>query len=274
MSALKFVLKHSPPSAVDLSGLRPSLLASKSRKEIAKLTLTGWNEVHRVGDLFSIRGDDAQRIVIDGANERLMRIGADLDGGELTVVGTAGDYLGESMRGGTIVGRGDAGAFVGAGMRGGRIDVTGNAGAFVGSGRAGSLQGMAGGAIVVRGNAGDRAGDRMRRGLLLVEGNAGDYCVSRMLAGTAVVLGRVGVDAGYLMRRGTLVLGRSPHELLPTFNHNGWHDLLAIRLLLDSLAVYGKRFQSFARSRPSLSRWLGDLGCDGKGEILIAPGRP
>lgn len=274
MSALKFVLRRSPPSAVDASGLRPALLAGKSRKEIAQLLLTGWNEVHRVGDLFSIRGDDAQRVVIDGADERLLRIGADMEGGELTVAGTAGDYLGESIRGGTIVVRGDVGAFVGAGMRGGRIDVSGNAGAFAGSGRAGTLQGMAGGAIVVRGNAGDRAGDRMRRGLLLIEGNAGDYCASRMLAGTAVVLGRVGIDAGYLMRRGTLILGRSPAELLPTFNPNGWHDLLAIRLLLESLTVYGKRFQSFARSRPSLSRWLGDLGCDGKGEILIAPGRP
>jgi formylmethanofuran dehydrogenase subunit C len=274
VSALKFVLRHTPPSAVDVSGLRPAMLAGKSRKEIAKLPLTGWNEVHRVGDLFSIRGDDAQRVVVDGADERLLRIGADMEGGELTVVGTAGDYLGESMRNGTIITRGDAGAFVGAGMRGGRIDVSGNAGAFAGSGRAGTLQGMAGGAIVVRGNAGDRAGDRMRRGLLLIEGNAGDYCVSRMLAGTAVVLGRVGIDAGYLMRRGTLILGRSPAALLPTFNHNGWHDLLAIRLLLESLTVYGRRFQSFARSRPTLSRWLGDLGCDGKGEILIAPGRP
>lgn len=271
---LKFVLKQTPPSAVDVSGLRPSALAGKSRKEIAQLPLTGWNEVHRVGDLFAIRGDGAQRIVIDGADERLLRIGAGLDGGELTVVGAAGDYLGESMRGGSITVRGDTGALVGAGMRGGRIEVSGNVGAFAGSGRAGALQGMAGGVIVVRGNAGDRAADRMRRGLLLIEGNAGDYCASRMLAGTTVVLGRVGIDAGYLMRRGTLVLGRSPHELLPTFNHNGWHDLLAIRLLLESLAVYGKRFQSFARSRPSLSRWLGDLGCDGKGEILIAPGRP
>ncbi|MBX9629521.1 MAG: formylmethanofuran dehydrogenase subunit C [Burkholderiales bacterium] len=273
MSALKFVLRHTPPSAVDVSGLRPALLAGKSRKEITKLPLTGWNEIHRVGDLFSIRGDDAQRVVVDGADERLLRIGAGMEGGELTVVGTAGDYLGESMRSGTIVVRGDVGTFVGAGMRGGRIDVSGNAGAFAGSGRAGTLQGMAGGAIVVRGNAGDRAGDRMRRGLLLIEGNAGDYCASRMLAGTAVVLGRVGIDAGYLMRRGTLILGRSPAELLPTFNHNGWHDLLAIRLLLESLTVHGKRFQSFARSRPSLSRWLGDLGCDGKGEILIALGR-
>jgi formylmethanofuran dehydrogenase subunit C len=259
---------------VDVSSLRPSTLAGQSRKQIAKLPLAGWNEIHRVGDLFSIRGDDAQRVVIDGADVRLLRIGADLDGGELTVVGLAGDYLGESMRGGTIVVRGDAGAFLGAGMRGGRIDVSGNAGAFAGSGRAGALQGMAGGAIVVRGNAGDRAGDRMRRGLLLIEGNAGDYCASRMLAGTSVVLGRVGIDAGYLMRRGTLILGRSPAELLPTFNHNGWHDLLAIRLLLESLGAYGKRFRSFARSKPSLSRWLGDLGCDGQGEILIAPGRP
>ncbi len=269
MSALRFTLRHSPPSAIDVSGLRPSALAGRTRKEIAAIALQGWNEAWQVGDLFAIRGDDASRIVIDGADDRLIRAGAGLEGGELTIVGVAGDYTGEAMRGGSITVRGDAGDYVGAGMRAGRIEVTGDAGAFAGSGRAGELRGMSGGAIVVRGRVGDRAGDRMRRGLLLVEGAAGDYCAARMLAGTLVVLGRVGIMPGYLMRRGTLLFDEPRTQLPPTFNRNGRHDLLAIRLLLESLSGHGRAFRQFARAGP-FGRWLGDLGCDGKGEVLIA----
>lgn len=269
MSALTLKCKVEPSSAVDVSSLKPSALAGKSRREIARLPLPGWNQTFEVGELFSLRGDDLNRVVIDGANGRFIRAGAGLDGGELTIAGEAGDYVGEAMRGGSITVRGNAGAFLGAGMAAGQIEVSGNTGGFAGSGRAGELHGMRGGTIVIRGNAGDRAGDRMRRGSLLIEGDAGDYCASRMLAGTIVVLGHVGTLPGYLMRRGTLLLDRPGSALPPTFNLGGRQDLLAIRLLLESFSVHGRRFREFGRSGP-FSRWLGDLGCDGKGEILIA----
>jgi formylmethanofuran dehydrogenase subunit C len=131
------------------------------------------------------------------------------------------------------------------------------------------MKGMTGGCIVVRGAAGDRAGDRMRRGLLLIEGSVGSYCAARMLAGTLVALGRVGSHAGYLMRRGTLLLADPGVDLPPTFNHNGTHELLAIRLLLASLAGHGAAFRRFGK-RANFDRWLGDLACEGKGEILVA----
>jgi formylmethanofuran dehydrogenase subunit C len=92
-----------------------------------------------------------------------------------------------------------------------------------------------------------------------------------MLAGTILALGRVGSHPGYLMRRGTLLLAEREAELLPTFNDNGTHELLAIRLLLESLAPYGPAFRRFARQR-RFARWLGDLGAEGKGEILVARG--
>lgn len=269
MSALTFKCKARPPSAVDVSSLKPSALAGKTRTEIARLALPGWNQTFEVGELFSLRGDDASRVIIDGAEGRFIRAGAELDGGELTIEGEAGDYVGEGMRSGSITVHGNAGAFVGAGMAAGRIEVSGSTGAFAGSGRAGELHGMRGGAIVIRGNAGDRAGDRMRRGVLLVEGDAGDYCASRMLAGTMVVLGHLGILPGYLMRRGTLLLDQPGSVLPPTFNPGGRHDLLAIRLLLESFSSYGRRFKTFARCGP-FSRWLGDLGCDGKGEIFVS----
>ncbi len=108
----------------------------------------------------------------------------------------------------------------------------------------------------------------MRRGLMLIEGGAGDYCASRMLAGTMLVLKKVGLHPGYQMRRGTLFLGYGA-PLLPTFNANGVHDLLAVRLLLSNIAEYGSAFRRYAK-HTHFARWLGDLGCEGKGEILIA----
>jgi len=266
---LTFQLTAKPPCRVDASPLLPTALAGKSRNELARLRLLGWNESYPAGELFAISGEDSTQVVLEGLEGSLVRVGAGLNGGELTVVGHAGDYAGESMRRGALVVRGSAGEYVGAGMRGGTLTVSGDVGAFAGSGRAGEVHGMAGGRIVVRGSAGDRAGDRMRRGLLLVEGNVGRYCAARMVAGTAVVLGSVGTHPGYLMRRGTLLLADRAVELLPTFNDNGRHRLLAIRLLLASLAQYGPGFRRFAR-RVEFARWLGDLGSEGMGEVLIA----
>ena len=110
----------------------------------------------------------------------------------------------------------------------------------------------------------------MRRGLLLVEGGVGDYCASRMLAGTLVALGTAGAHPGYLMRRGTVVLADRNAQLAPTFNHSGDYELLALQLLLRSLARYGDAFKSLARGTSRFSRWLGDLGAAGKGEIFVA----
>jgi formylmethanofuran dehydrogenase subunit C len=261
-------VRAQPPCRVDAAPLIPALLAGRSREEILRVPLVGWNESFAVGDLFRLAGEDAAHLVLEGVDGAFVRIGAGLERGTLTVVGDAGDYAGESMRGGTLSVNGNAGNFLGAGMRGGALNVSGSAGAFAGAARVGETRGMTGGSLVIRGSAGDRAGDRMRRGLLLIEGNAGHYCASRMLAGTMAVLGRVGPHPGYLMRRGTLLLQAPDAALPPTFNHNGRHDLLAIRLLLEELAAYGAAFRRFAKRAP-FERWLGDLACEGKGEILV-----
>ena len=196
MTPLTLRLKVRPPCRIDAAPLSPRGLAGKSRAEIERIALGGWNETFAVGALFAVRGEDAGRVVLQGLEGSFLRVGAGLDGGELTVVGQSGDYAGESMTGGAITVHGDAGDYLGVGMKGGSITCTGNAGAFTGSGRAGELRGMTGGAIVIRGSAGDRTGDRMRRGLLLVEGRVGDYCAARMLAGTLVALGAARVKPG------------------------------------------------------------------------------
>ena len=264
---MKLRLRTKPPCQIDASALVPDQLAGKSVDEIARIELQGWNQTFAVGELFRASGEDAQRLVLEGLDGSLIRVGTGMQSGELTVVGNAGDYAGESMRGGTLHIRGNAGDYLGAGMRGGNIAVSGNTGAFAASARAGHTKGMAGGTIVVRGAAGDRAGDRMRRGLLLIEGDAGGYCASRMLAGTIAVLGHIGTHPGYLMRRGTLFLNDPLSEPLPTFNLNAQSELLAIRLLLASLARHRPAFRPLARAR--FTRWLGDLGAEGKGEMFV-----
>jgi formylmethanofuran dehydrogenase subunit C len=265
---LTFKLKIKPPCLVDVAALRPQMLAGKTREAILRVGLSGWNQSFAVGDLFSLSGEDAGHTVLEGLDGSLIRAGAELEAGELTLAGHAGDYAGEAMRGGTLVVRGQAGDFLGSGMRGGTITVSGTAGAFAGSGRAGAMKGMSGGCIIVRGNAGERAGDRMRRGLLLIEGAVGSYCASRMVAGTIVALGGIGASPGYLMRRGTLILADARAQPPPTFNDNGRHELLAIRLLLESLAGYGPAFRRFTKQR-QFRRWVGDLAASGRGEILM-----
>jgi formylmethanofuran dehydrogenase subunit C len=267
MSSLELRLRTKPPCLIDASPLVPDALAGKSRDEIDRISLQGWNQSFALAELFRVSGEDAQRLVLEGLDGSLLRVGAGMQSGEMTVVGHAGDYTGESMRGGTLNVRGSAGDYLGAGMRAGTITLSGNAGAFVGSARAGHTKGMAGGTIIVRGNVGDRAGDRMRRGLLMIEGSAGSHCASRMLAGTIALLGRCGTHPGYLMRRGTLFLNDALSEPLPTFNLNGQPELLAIRLLLTSLAQRHRAFRQLARQR--FTRWLGDLGAEGKGEMFI-----
>jgi formylmethanofuran dehydrogenase subunit C len=70
------------------------------------------------------------------------------------------------------------------------------------------------------------------------------------------------------MRRGTLILGCQPESLPASFNDNGRHRLNFLTLLLHSLKDF-PAFASLIREAHPVQRWLGDLSCDGKGEILI-----
>lgn len=270
MKPLTLTLKQRPPCSLDASPLTPAAFVGKSLDDIRRMSLIGWNATFSVGDLFALKGDDHQHIVFEDLDGSLFRIGANLTEGRIDAHGDCNDYLGESMRGGTLVAHGKAGTHVGSGMRKGTLEIKGDAGAFAGSGRAGEMQGMSGGMIVVRGKAGDRLGDRMRRGTIIVEGGVGNYCASRMLAGTIIALGPVAAHPGYLMRRGTLVFDDTDAPILPTFNDNGVQDLLAIRLLLLSLSKHSRAVDRIASRVRTMRRWLGDLGADGKGEILIA----
>lgn len=100
MSELRLKLREAPRFRVDLSALTPDRLAGLSAEQIGSIELPTGNLRLRTGELFSVEGDDASDIVIEGACDRLDRIGAAMKSGRIRVLGDAGDYLGAGMRGG------------------------------------------------------------------------------------------------------------------------------------------------------------------------------
>jgi formylmethanofuran dehydrogenase subunit C len=268
MSPLTFMLKGPPRQRVDCSALTPTRLEGRSPRDIAAIELPYGNRKPRVDELFDLHGEDTSNLAFRNACDKLDRIGEGMFDGSIEVEGDAGAYLGLGLRGGRITVRGNCGAFAAAEMKRGLLHVCGNAGDFLGAALPGNRQGMRGGTVIVRGNAADRCGDRLRRGSILIEGNAGDYCASRMIAGTLAVLGTLGAYPGFAMRRGTLLLASPPTSLPATFGDCGTHDLRFLPLLIRSWRSLDSRF---ARLAPSarVRRYMGDLACDGKGEVLV-----
>jgi formylmethanofuran dehydrogenase subunit C len=265
---LTFIARAAPGQRLDLSPLTPQALAGKSAAEIAAIELQTTRERVTAGDMFRIRMGDVERIVIEGGAERFDRVGAAMSSGSILIDGEVGVEAGRRMSGGTLTIRGDAGPFAASGMKGGTLDIAGDAGERLAGPLSGETMGMSGGIVHVRGNAAARAGDRLRRGVVLIEGRAGPYAGSRMIAGTLAIGGEAGELPGYLMNRGTILLGKGATLLSPTFGDCGEFELLAARLLANSVAETSARIARLFR-RP-LRRLAGDLAALGKGEILLA----
>jgi formylmethanofuran dehydrogenase subunit C len=126
---------------------------------------------------------------------------------------------------------------------------------------------MAGGVIRVSGHVGDRAGERMRRGIVSIGGDAGDFLGAGIIAGTIAVAGRAGEMCALGMRRGTVLLARQPASLPATFNPSGLQSpgfLPLLRPLLES-GLLG----ALTGAREPVQRFVGDLGEDGLGEVLV-----
>jgi formylmethanofuran dehydrogenase subunit C len=256
-----------PEQRLDLSPLVPHLLAGKTAAEIAAIAIQTTRVRVTVGDAFRLQMGEAQRIRIENACDRLDRIGAGQNGGEIEVVGDAGIEAGRLMTGGRLTIRGNAGHWAASGMKNGAIEITGSAGDRLGGPLAGEVSGMRGGVVIIRGDAGARAGDKLRRGTIIVEGNAGDYAGSRMIAGTLIVRGAAGTLPGYLMNRGTIVLGEDAASFSPTFADCGVHTLVAMRLMADFIKPHSKGAAALL-ARP-LRRLAGDMAVSGHGELFL-----
>jgi formylmethanofuran dehydrogenase subunit C len=261
-------LRFTRPTAlpVDARALVPAGLAGKGDAELAAVRLLAGNRQVPLGELADVAAGDADHLIVEGAFASLDRLGHGMAGGSLQIYGDVGAYLGQGMSGGRIELFGSAGVYAAANMRGGTIHVTANVGDFLGAALPGDSAGMEDGTVLVGGDAGDRVGDRMRRGLVAVRGRLGDFAACRMIGGTIVALQGCGADPGFAMRRGALVLGRAPANLLATFADNGAHELPWLRLLARELAQQEPAFEL-----PSLRvhRWTGCASVAGKGEVLV-----
>lgn len=266
---LTMTLKSPAPAPVDMSPLTPDALAGMRRADIESLSLCAGTKTLRVAELFDVEGDGTANIVIRRSSPRLVRVGAGMTRGRITVEGEVGMYAGAEMRGGSMMVSGDAGALAGCAMHGGLLHIRGSVGDFAAAALPGARRGMDGGTMIIEGDAGDRVADRMRRGLMLIGGDAGDYCGARMLAGTIVVRGTVGAGAGAGMQRGTLLLAKMP-PLLGTFSDCGTHALPFLPVLRKYLLDAGPPLARFAIGE-RVRRFVGDRAYAGLGEILVSP---
>jgi formylmethanofuran dehydrogenase subunit C len=266
MSALTFTLKKDLTQRLDVAPLCPDTLTEKSANEIAATLLWYGKQQIRVDGAFDITGDDANNIAFKNSSDKLDYIGSQMKSGSISIEGNAGNYLGFQMHNGDITLNGNALDFAASGMAKGTLTINGDVGDFLGGAIIGERKGMRGGLVIVKGNAGDRVGDQMRRGIILIEGNVGQYCASRMLAGTIGVLGNVGEYIGFGMRRGTLLLTQTP-KLHATIEDCGTHTLPFLSLMFKAFQDLPTRFAQIKQNR--VQRYAGDLGNDGKGEILV-----
>ena len=267
---LILTLRQSPDVPLEVEGIRPDVLQSKSLAEIERLPIFQGNRQWPLGEWFSIAGDPAdETIVWEGDLSRVHWIGAKMASGRMFIGGNVGRHVGSEMAGGEIRVSGSAGDFAGCEMRGGLIHVGGDAGHLLGGAYRGSARGMTGGTILVGGNAGDEIGHTLRRGLIAVGGSAGDLAGFNMLAGTIVLAGPVGQRHGAGMKRGTIVLAGSQRPpLLPSFRR-------ACRYRPDVLSILGRRLAALQFGLPdevlnsSYELFSGDLLAGGRGEIFV-----
>ena len=265
MSALTFELRSAPDQRLDLASLLPERLDGLKPTEIEALAVGTTRVRLSVGDAFKVTGGDASNVRFAGTDARCDKIGAGMTEGAIIVDGDAGAYLGAGMKKGKIDVSGNAGVLAGASMAGGSIAIAGDAGERAGGINVGETLGMRGGVLTIGGNAGSLLGERMRRGLVIVSGDAGDYAGGRMVAGTIVLKRRAGANAGFGLRRGTLIFVELPKDILPTFGDCGVLEFDYLRLLEHWLRANDKPINLGARAR----RLMGDMSVLGKGEMLI-----
>ncbi len=266
---LTFTLKEKIVHRLDLSVLTPDALEGKPLAKVKKIKIAVGKKRIDVDKLFVIEGDDTQNIIFKKSSDRFDNIGQGMSLGSIEVRGSAGDRLGHDMTGGEIRVKGDAGDWAGTGMKGGRIEIRKNAGRFLGGALPGQQHGQRGGIIHVFGHTADRTGDRMRRGMIVIEGNTGDYTGSRMIAGTIMICGQAGKNTGFGMKRGTIILTDQPQSIPATFNNCGTFELAFLKLIFNSLASSNRRLKELREYPSWVTRYAGDLGLDGKGELLV-----
>jgi|GEM_PF-110715 len=283
MSGWTLHLKTNAPGLIDAGPLVPDNLALLDKDALVRVAVSQGSSHVPLGSLFDISGAPGEgQLCIDGAKQKLVRVGAEMRTGHLKIAGSVGDQAGSGMKGGTLSIDGDSGDYLGSDLRGGCIRVSGNAGHFVAGAEPGKRYGMRGGSLIVHGNVGDRLADRLRRGTVIVAGNCGQYAASRVVAGTIVIGGKTGRSLATGMRRGTLLRANShltknsdqeSKPDLPGFEPSGPMSTTFTALLLASIdKLYGNSdWRAHAKKNAvndGIERWVGDRRVEGRAELL------
>ena len=255
---------------LDMSTIIPEALVDLKPDAIKRRKLAYGGTSVALGELFKVRGTVDTSLTITHVTPHLQGLGAQMRAGTLRLEGDCGDLIGREMRGGELQVYGSTRDGLGAGMRGGLIRVEGSAGDFVGAGIPGATTGMKGGTILISRHAGARVGDRMRRGVIAIGGNTGTACASQMVAGTIIVLGTPGEGYASGMWRGSLLLRGAVFKAPETFVNTGHYNLSFVAVLSGYLAALKPALSARLRAFNAVERWVGDRGCGGLGEILVA----
>ncbi len=269
--AVSLALRARLDGPLDMSGVTPDQCMARPEAEIAALPVWLGSERVRVGDLFTVRGERAARLEIEGDLAGATGVGAGTASGELIVRGHAGHQAGARMTGGLVHVHGSVSDDAGMAMAGGVLRIDGHAGDRVGGATPGASKGMTGGEIVVFGSVGSAAAALARRGLVAVVGAVGPHAGRGMIAGTLLALGPIGAQPGSGNKRGSIVAAGGI-DVPPTYRLACTYEPPHVRLLLTSLQ---RRFGFPAD--PSLRdgayrRYCGDAGEPGKGELLVWTG--
>jgi len=252
--------------ALDADAITADRLAALSTQEISALSLWDGRTPVALGDVFSVSGERAQTVVLEGDLTKLHGVGSMMMGGALEIRGSIGNAVGARMQGGDITVQGSAGDDAGSAMRGGSLVIAGDVGDRAGGALQGASKGMTGGHIIVRGNAGREAGARMRRGVLCCA-SVGTGAAVGMIAGNIIVAGAIGDGVGTGNKRGSIVaLGsvRIPQTYAYACSYRPPHLSLMLLFLRARFALVVNE----AHLHGVYRRYSGDLTEIGKGEIL------
>ena len=201
MKPITLQLKKRLKYRIDMSCL--STLSKNSSSLASKIIMYG-NKQFKIKDLFSIKGDDVNNIVIKSSVHLLDNIGKKLRDINITVYGDVGYSLGEQMISGKLEVYGNTLDYTASGMKGGSIFIYGNTGNYT-CGKSNSLnEGMIDGLLFIKGNVGNNSIERMRRGNIIIEGNIGDYGCHQMISGTVMIKGKIGKFFAEEIKRGSI----------------------------------------------------------------------
>ena len=271
MNTVKLRLKAELTSPVDCRPLQPAKLCAMDEQSIAEMAINVGGAKHRLGDLFDVTlsaGD--QHLQIQDASTHLHYIGAEIDGGRITIDGDVGNYVAYAMKNGEVLVNGNAGNFTGSGQKGGLVHIRGAVGNYAGGAVDTEMQGLKGGTLMITGACGNFLGYKMRRGIIVAHDTVGDHCASNMIAGTIIIGNRCGRYLGLGMRRGTVIFLEKVKLDVPTFNPCGSFSLPILAILRHHLHSINHHVAMRLAKIRKVRKLCGDLGYDGQGEILIA----